>query len=288
MNLKHILPIVTCLSLIIILITFVTVTQRKTSEEARRQDAIASALHSVELEKLKIVRAQQEQERQELLEMNNTYTVYQRFEERALNIYILYVGDDVVYGAGVDPQTQSWRMLLRSMYKKYFNPNIIGTELTPKDESIDKFAYAKEAVEAFVNIYDLHLTYVSIGSDESYTDFAARYEEIVRAAKLPRRKDNGKDKGALSDVVCVIQHDQSYGDAEAIKRIAEYYGALCIDMRPVFEGSSTPLTTENGLPNIRGNELYADTIFARLKKTITEQKMPIACPSEPLFYSNEK
>ena len=282
MKAKHFLPIITCIALIIILATFVTTTRREQSEEQKRQDAIADALHSTELEKLKEIRAQQEKERLERIEMNNTYTVYQRFQERSLNIHVLYLGDEVMYGAGVDPRTQSFRILLRNMYKKYFNPNIIGTELTPKKgENI--FNYSRNAITAFTSLYDLHLTYISIGSDESYTNFAYEYERIVRTAKLPRQRDNGEDKGKLSDVLCIIQHDQSDEDAEAIIAIAEYYGVICVDLRGIFDGRENTMLDENGLPNIKGNEIYADEIFPYLKKAITELKETPPCPDEMLF-----
>ena len=282
MKAKHFLPILTCIALLIILVTFVTTTWREQSEEQRRQDAIADALHATELEKLKEIRAQQEKERLEKLEKNNTYTVYQRFEERSLNIHVLYIGDEVMYGAGVEPRTQSFRILLRNMYKKYFNPNIIGTELTPK-KGENMFNYSREAILAFTSLYDLHLTYISIGSDESYTNYAYNYELLVRTAKLPRAKDDGEDKGRLSDVVCIIQHDQTDEDAEAIIAIAEYYGVICVDMRGVFDGKESQLLTKDGLPNIKGNEAYADEIFPYLKKAITEQKETTVCPEEMLY-----
>ncbi len=281
---KNFLLIILCLVLIVGLIAFVTLSNKQLDEEARERNAIAEALLSSELAKLREERDQREQERQEMLEKNHSYTVYQRLSEKALNTYVLYVGDEVVYGAGVDAQTQSWRMLLRALYKRYFHSNIIGTELTPTDSTLDKFSYARSAVNAFTDLYDLHLTFVSIGSNEEYTDFAARFEKIVRAAKIPRAKDKGVDKGMLADVFCIIQHGQSDEDAEAIMQIAEYYGTVCIDMRPIFRGREAELTTDDGLPNVLGNQLYADEIFARLKKEMQNDKIPIACPDTPLFY----
>ena len=281
---KNFLLIIVCLALIVGLVAFVTLSNKQMDEQARERDAIANALLSSELEKLREERDQREQERQEMLDKNSNYTVYQRLGEKALNTYVLYVGDEVVYGAGVNPQTQSWRMLLRALYKRYFHSNIIGTELTPPDSSMNKLSYAKSAVDAFTSMYDLHLTFVSVGSNEEYTDFAERFEKIVRAAKSPRAKDKGVDKGVLADVFCIIQHGQSDEDAEVIMQIAEYYGTVCIDMRPIFRGREAELTTEEGLPNVLGNQLYADEIFARLKKEMQNDKIPIACPATPLFY----
>ncbi len=251
----------------------------KMLKEAERQQALSDALYNAELEKIKEEREKAEKERQEYLEKLKNYTVYQRLAERTISLNVLYLGDEVTYGVGVDkPSVESWRILLKGLYKRYWSQNVIGTEISSfhATDGSDALAFARLALEEFSRLYPLHLTYICIGSDENLYDFAYRYERIVRVAK----KNN-----ALSDVVCIIQHGQTDEDAESISAIAEYYGAVCVDMRPHFEGREEELLTQQGYPNVKGNEVYADAIIEKIKEAVDTDKQLFACPEEFLFES---
>lgn len=274
---KKVILIAIVIVLILSIISIFAVSQNEKRLEAERQQALSDALYNAELEKIREEREKAEKERQEYLEKLRSYTVYQRLAERTISVNVLYLGDEVTYGAGVArPSEDSWRILLKEKYKKYWSQNVIGTEgshrhSTDGDDVLD---YARKFAKSFVQLYPLHLAYLCIGSDEANTDFAYRYELIVEVVK---------QNNALADVVCIIQHGQSDEDAEAIMQIAEHYGAICVDMRPLFEGREEELLTEDGLPNVKGNEVYADAIIAEIRKAVDEDKQLIPCPEERLF-----
>lgn len=271
---KNILTIAICAILISAILCIVCVVTHTENEEQRKREELSNTLYLEELEKLKEERKEQEKEQQLTKEKLKNYTVYQRFADGSFPIYVLYLGDATMYGAGVAPSTQSFRILLKQMYKD-LTENVIGTELTSRTNIENAFKRALASVKAFSNEYPLHLTYLCVDSNEKYTDYASNYEAIVRVAK------EANDK---ADVVCIIHHNQSSEDAESIKKIAAHYGTLLVDMRPIFDDAGAlSLASEDGIPNVEGNQLYADTIFAELKKAIDENKAIKPTPSECLF-----
>ena len=274
---KRIILIAIVAVLLISLVTLFFINQSEKRAEAERKQALSDALYNAELEKIKEEREKAEKERQEYLERLRSYTVYQRLAERTISVNVLYLGDEVTYGAGVPkPSEQSWRILLKSRYKRYWSQNVIGTEGSHRHstEGDDVLDYARKFAKSFVQLYPLHLAFICIGSDEATADFAYRYELIVEVVK---------ENNALADVVCIIQHGQTDEDAKAIMQIVEHYGAVCVDMRPLFEGREEELLTENDLPNEKGNEVYADAIIAEIKRAVDEDKQLFPCPDERLF-----
>ena len=271
---KTILPIAICAVLLCAILCIAGIVIHTKNENQREKQELSNSLYLEELENLKNERDEYEKEQKETQEKLKNYTVYQRFADGSFPIYVLYLGDATMYGAGVNPNTQSFRILLKQMYRD-FTKNAIGTEISSRVNTEDVFKQALSSVKAYVGTYPLHLTYLCVDSDEKYTDYASNYEAIVRAAK------EASDK---ADVVCIIHHNQSSEDAESIKKIAAHYGTLLVDMRSAFEDAgASSLESKDGIPNVEGNKLYADTIFAELKKAINESKAIKPTPSEPLF-----
>ena len=220
-----------------------------------------------------------EQQKEERKNKEKNYSPYQRFADKSMSSTIFFLGDRVVYGSGVNPTAESFRVLLKNKYVKAFPGYTESYVGSAQNGYINALTLSEEKMTSYVKNYKLHLLILSIGSRDDYTDFGFFYERIIRLAKEYNPK---------SDVICIIQHGQTDEDAIIIKNLCLHYNLLCVDMREHFEGREAELTTAENLPNAEGNKIYADVLFDVMKAAVDEERKTEQAPDDGVYLTSEE
>lgn len=265
-----------------IIFGIVLVARADRAEEMRKREELEELydkLYSEAISRAEAYEERYEAEKKEKEYKEKTYSPYQRLSEEGMTTHMLYLGGMTLYGADVNPVTESFRVLLSDMYEKRLTGHTDRKLASPNSELVNPFEYTERVFfEEFIRGYKLNLLFLCFDSREDNENFAASYEKLARGAKEFNEK---------SEVFCIIQHNQSENDAEAIIEIAEHYGFIYVDMREHFEGREE-LLTENGYPNAEGHKKYAEVIFEKLQSAIDEGREATELKETGVFLSPEQ
>ena len=193
---------------------------------------------------------------------------------------VFYLGDRNAYGKGLKDTADSWKSLLKSRYEEFPGESfrIEGTQSIERPDG-GTLDFLDRLFDAYKTAYKLDLLFLCAGTRGEEKDFGAKYERIVREAKAFNKN---------SDVICIIEHNQTDSEAEAILEICEHYELLYVDMRPLFVGKEAELTFDDGYPNESGHQLYADEIFRVLKAAVEEKRSAKEFKTTGVFLTSEE
>ena len=279
-NKKFIISISLCLLLLIGLIAVLNNYSARNQAKREELEAVYESLYEQAMLEIEENEKKREQELKERVEKEATYSPYEKLGEKGMITYVLYLGDRTANGKGLKDRNDSYIMLLRDKYDEFLGKSdrLEGTQSIEKPDG-GTLAYLNRLIDIYLRSYKLDLLLLSAGTHGQEENFGKEYEKIVLKAK--NHNKNG-------DVVCIIEHDQTEGEAEAIIRISEHYELLCVDMRPHFESDGEALVDEDGEPNAQGHQLYADEIFNALRKAVDEKRGPNALKTSGVFLTNEE
>ena len=179
-------------------------------------------------------------------------------------INYLVIGDSIGRGSGAETPQLTWYSQLENMIEREYGSHMGGHYIV------------QSGATSFEGIYKLQnsvispntdLVFIVFGeNDRKYMlkdDFAEIYENLLRQVK--KRAPHAK-------MITLIESSlPDEGFAQIIQEISIHYGAISVDMRPVFESSHLSiqeLTKDSIHPNGYGYRLYANELF----KTITSLK----------------
>ncbi len=251
-------------------------------EEAKKREeleALYDKLYSEAISRAEAYEEKYEAEKREKEYKEKNYSPYERLSEKGMATYMLYLGGTTLYGVDVNPVTEPFRVQLSSLYEKNFEGYTDRKMASPMTELNNAFKYTEEVFfNEFIRGYKLDLLFLCFDSREDNENFAVSYERLARGAK------EFNEKG---ETFCIIQHNQSEEDANAIIKIAEHYGFLYVDMREHFAGRED-LITENGYPNAEGHKKYAEVILEELKNAVEERRSATELKEKGVFLTAEQ
>ena len=234
--------------------------------QAKREEleGMYESIYEQEMEKIEEREKEREEEARIHAYKEATYSPYQKLADETMFTSVFYLGDRNAYGKGLKDTDNSWKTLLKEKYLTFAGDShrVEGT-LSIERPSGGVFAYLNRLFDTYNSAYGLDLLFLCIGTLDEEQNFGAKYETIIRKAKNQNKN---------SDAICIIEHNQTDAEAEAILRICEHYELLYVDMRPLFEGRTETLTFEDGYPNEGGHRLYADEIYKTLKNAVDRKR----------------
>ncbi len=204
---------------------------------------------------------------------------------------LFYFGDETLYGTGASDVQHSFRLLLKAGLQNTYglalnghqanseqNPSLLSGSNYFKDLLPRGFTYRLALISAGALTEEAGAQQAEGGSypySQYGGDFAKDYESLLRLIKF---------YFPACDILCVIAHNEPADSAraEAIAALSDYYGLVCVDMRPVFETGDS-LVDERGFPNDEGHRLYAETIKAAIDAAVQADRPPSALPPTPLY-----
>ncbi len=268
-----------CVALLFALIVVTRDYARRNQEKREELNEYYESIYADVIQRQEEYEKNYEQQKEERRNKEKNYSPYQRLADKSMSSTIFFLGDRVIYGSGVNPITESFRVLLKNRCAEAFPGGTERYEGSAQNGYINALTLSEEKMSGFVKKCKLHLLILSIGSREDYEDFGFFYERIIRLAKEYNPK---------SDVICIIQHGQTDEDAEIIENLCLHYDLLCVDMREHFEGREAELTTAENLPNVEGNKIYADVIFDVLKTAVDEERKTEEAPPSGIYLTDEE
>ena len=205
-----------------------------------------------------------QQANKELQDKLRKYDVYQKMKE-GLQVNALFLGN----GAATNTSSGSrqWVFDAVALWEKEFGLDVQGGN------------YARVHTTAFygytmMNEYPRGLKYdivvVCYGAEDDPADFALYYDGLLRSIK---------NQNAKCEIYCVIEANaKGYNEnAETIRLLSDYYGAVCIDMIQYFRDNNVDFNTAlDGLnPTPTGSDVYLDALQATLKSNLNSgRKVP--------------
>ena len=205
-----------------------------------------------------------QQANKELQEKLKKYDVYQKMKE-GLQVNALFLGN----GAATNNSsgTKQWVFDAVALWEKEFGLDVQGGN------------YARENTTAFygytmMNEYPRGLKYdivvVCYGAEDDPADFAFFYDGLLRSIK---------NQNAKCEIYCVIEANAAgYSEnAETVRMLSDYYGAVCIDMIQYFRDNNVSFDTAlDGLnPTPQGSDVYLDALQTTLKSNLNSgRKVP--------------
>ena len=279
-NKKFLAFVSVCLSLLLGLVLVLNNYSAKNQAKREELEDIYESLYEqamIEIEQNEIKR---EEERKEHLEKEATYSPYEKLNDKTMLTNVFYLGDRNAYGKGLKDTTNSWKSLLKDRYAEFPGESyrIEGTQSIEKPDG-GTLDFLDRLFEAYKTAYKLDLLFLCAGTRGEEEDFGAKYEKIVRKAKNFNKN---------SDIICIIEHNQTDSEAEAILEICEHYELLFVDMRPLFVGKEAELTFDDGYPNESGHQLYAEEIFKVLKAAVEEKRSAKEFKATGVFLTSEE
>ncbi len=201
--------------------------------------------------------------------------------ENGQRIRYLVIGDSIGRGSGAEKPELTWFSQLEDKVQEKYGSKMSGQYIV------------QSGATSFEGIYKLQQTNVSKYTDLIFIvfgendrkymlkdDFAELYENLIRCAKISAPQAN---------VITVIESSlPDEGFAQTIRDISAHYGAVPVDMRPVFNQSSlsiSELTKDSIHPNGKGYSLYANEIFNTIS-TINHAKKSMALPKAKYIQNN--
>lgn len=279
-NKKIIISISLCLLLLIGLIAVLNNYSARNQAKREELEAVYESLYEQAMLEIEENEKKREQELKERAEKEATYSPYEKLGEKGMITYVLYLGDRTANGKGLKDRNESFILLLRDKYDEFQGKSdrLAGTQSIEKPDG-GTLAYLNRLIDIYIRNNKLDLLLLSVGTHGQEENFGKEYEKIVLKAKKSNQN---------SDVLCIIEHDQTDEEAEAIIRISEHYELLCVDMRPHFESEGETLVDEDGEPNEQGHQLYADEIFKSLREAVDEKRDARELKLEGVFLTNEE
>ncbi|WP_148629814.1 SGNH/GDSL hydrolase family protein [Bacillus sp. E214] len=188
--------------------------------------------------------------------------------ENGQKIRYLVLGDSIGRGSGAEKPELTWFSQLENMIHEKYGSKMNGQYIVQSGATSFEGIYKLQ--ETKVSPYT-DLIFIVFGeNDRKYMlkdDFAELYENLIRHAKISAPQAN---------VITVIESSlPDEGFAQIIKDISKHYGAVPVDMRPIFKQSPlsiSELTKDSVHPNGKGYSLYANEIFNTLSTLDNEQK----------------
>ena len=279
-NKKIIISISLCLLLLIGLIAVLNNYSARNQAKREELEAVYESLYEQAMLEIEENEKKREEELKERAEKEATYSPYEKLGEKGMITYVLYLGDRTANGKGLKDRNESFILLLRDKYDEFQGKSdrLAGTQSIEKPDG-GTLAFLNRQIDIYISTSKLDLLFLCAGTHGQEEDFGKEYEKIVLKAKNHNKN---------SDVICIIEHDQSDEEAEAIIRISEHYELLCVDMRSPFESSQETLLFEDGEPNEQGHQLYADEIFKVLKKAVEEKRGTKELKTTGVFLTSEE
>ena len=198
-----------------------------------------------------------QQANSELREKLKKYDVYQKMKE-GLQVNALFLGNGAA--TSVSSGRHQWVFDAVALWEQEFGLDVQGGN------------YARVNTTAFygytmMNEYPRGLKYdivvVCYGAQDDPADFAFYYDGLLRSIK---------NQNAKCEIYCVIEANaQGYNEnAETVRMLSDYYGAVCIDMIQYFNDNNVSFATAlDGLnPTGEGSDVYLEALQATLKENL--------------------
>ncbi len=205
-----------------------------------------------------------QQGNKELQEKLKKYDVYQKMKE-GLQVNALFLGNGAATSASSGKR--QWVFDAVDLWEEEFGVTVHGGN------------YARENTTAFygytmMNEYPRGLRYdivvLCYGAEDDPADFAFYYDGLLRSIK---------NQNAKCEIYCIIEANaQGYNEnAETVRLLSDYYGAVCIDMIQYFKDNDVNFATAlDGInPTAQGSDVYLDALQATVKGNLnSERRVP--------------
>lgn len=198
-----------------------------------------------------------EQGNKELQEKLKKYDVYQKMKE-GLQVNALFLGNGAATAASSGKR--QWVFDAVDLWEEEFGVDVQGGN------------YAREHTTAFygytmMNEYPRGLRYdivvLCYGAEDDPADFAFYYDGLMRSIK---------NQNAKCEIYCIIEaNGQGYNEnAETVRLLSDYYGAVCIDMIQYFKDNNVnfDLALDGITPTAQGSDVYLDAFQATIKENL--------------------
>lgn len=192
------------------------------------------------------------------------YDFYQKLRE-GLQVNALFLGNGA--STAVSSGQRQWVFDAVAHWERTFGLDIQGGN------------YARVNTTAFygytmMNEYPRGLRYdlvvVSYGAQDDPADFAFYYDGLLRSIK---------NQNAKCEIFCVIEANaDGYSEnAETVRLLSDYYGAVCIDMIQYFKDNGVNFETAlDGInPTPEGSDVYLEAIKSVVQENLDSgRKVP--------------
>ncbi len=199
-----------------------------------------------------------------LKEKQKKYDLYQKMKE-GLQVNALFLGNGAA--TATSSGQHQWVFDAVAHWERHFGLDVQGGN------------YARVNTTAFygytmMNEYPRGLRYdlvvVCYGAQDDPEDFAFYYDGLLRSIK---------NQNSKCEIFCVIEANAAgYNEnAETVRLLSDYYGAVCIDMIQYFKDNSVDFDTAlDGLnPTPQGSDVYLEAIKAVVQENMDSgRKVP--------------
>ena len=177
--------------------------------------------------------------------------------ENGQNIRYLVIGDSIGRGSGAETPELTWFSQLEHMIQQEYGSRMIRHHIVQSGATSFEGIYKLQSTT--ISPYT-DLVFIVFGeNDRKYMlkdDFAELYENLLRQTKK---------RAPYATMITMIESSlPDAGFAQTISDISHHYGAVTVDMRPVFESSHLSiqeLTKDSIHPNGNGYRLYANELI---------------------------
>lgn len=213
----------------------------------------------------------EEKQRQEIFEERKKQAEYEKKEETdsfyeklndGFDVKILIIGDQIGAGDGASENSKTWIDLLKNKIEKNYNVSVYVKNISMAGNS-SYAGYVRTMVLSDRVQYDLAI--ICYGQNDENKKFQRYYESIIRAVR------NNYEKCSIISVLESSQLKYT-SKIKVIQELAEHYGVEVADtITPFTDGSNGKyemLTDDKILPNDKGHQIYADTIYSVIDEQV--------------------
>ncbi len=223
---------------------------------------------SQEIEKSK---QEEDKQRQEIFEDRKKQAEYEKKEETdsfyeklndGFDVKILIIGDQIGIGDGASDNSKTWINLLKNQIEKNYNVSVYVKNISMAGNS-SYAGYVRTMVLSDRVQYDLAI--ICYGQNDENKKFQRYYESIIRAVRTNFDK---------CSIISVLESSQMKytSKMKVIQDLADHYGIAVADtIAPFTDGSNgkyETLTDDKIIPNDKGHQIYADTIYSVIDEQV--------------------